>query len=122
MLLIFVFCRYLCYFCKFDFKIKKKSVHDPLLLHNANLIYPLHSFLPEMDIFGGVLDIIGGVAEFGLDIHRGHGDSDTQVTDYSKDGLNFVIDVLKGVTKFVGSSRDREIILKVIEGLDTTGM
>mgnify|MGYP001371588079 CR=1 FL=1 len=75
----------------------------------------------EMDIFGGVLDIIGGVAEFGLDIHRGHGDSDTQVTDYSKDGLNFVIDVLKGVTKFVGSSRDREIILKVIEGLDTTG-
>ena len=73
------------------------------------------------DIFGGVLDIIEGVVDIGLDIHRGHDGSDTQVTDYGSDGLNFVIDVLKGVTKFVGSSRDREIILQVIEGLDTTG-
>ena len=83
--------------------------------------HPFISYISEMDIFGGVLDIIGGVVDVGLNIHRGHDGSDTQVTDYSTDGLNFVIDVLKGVTKFVGSSRDREIILKVIEGLDTTG-
>ena len=74
-----------------------------------------------MDILGGVLDIVSATAEGYQAIQDGHEGSGTQITDYGSDGLEFVIDVLHGVTKFVGGPEDRETLKKVIEDIESTG-
>ena len=55
-----------------------------------------------MNIFGGVLDIAGAAAD-------------------ASDGLEFVINVLQSVTKFVGGPEDREIIQKFFDDIETIG-
>ena len=74
-----------------------------------------------MDIFGGVLDIVGAAAEGYQAIQDGHEGSGTQITDHGSDGLDFFANVLQGVTKFVGDPEDRELMQKFIEDLETTG-
>ena len=73
------------------------------------------------DIFGGVLDFGAALADLAGDIAKGHDGSNTEVTDYGSDGLEFVIDVLKGVTKCVGGAHDRAVINDIIKGLETAG-
>ena len=74
-----------------------------------------------MDIAGGVFDIFNAAVGGYQAILDGHEGSDTQITDYGSDGLEFVIDVLHGVTKFVGGPEDRETLKKVIEDIESTG-
>ena len=74
-----------------------------------------------MDFFGGVLDIVGAAAVGYQAIQDGHEGSSTEITNYASDGLDFVGNILQGVTKLVGDPEDRESIQNVIEALETTG-